>query len=82
MTRLTLFGKPGCHLCEAAREAVEEVRSELEIEVEEVDISTDPALFRRYGERIPVVALNGEDLLELRIDAAALRRALSRVTGP
>jgi glutaredoxin len=80
--RLTLYGKPGCHLCDDARAAVLGVRDELGFELEEVDISTDPALFARYGERIPVVAVNGEDRLELRVDAAALRRTLGRVGGP
>ena len=82
MSRLTLYGKAGCHLCEGAREAVEEVRGEFGLEVDEVDIAADPVLFRRYGERIPVVALDGDDLVELRFDAAALRRALGRVLGP
>jgi glutaredoxin len=82
MVNLTLYGKAGCHLCEDARLVVEEVRAELGVEVEEVDITTDPVLFRRYGERIPVVALEGEDVLELQFDAAALRRALGRVAEP
>ena len=80
MRRLTLYGKPGCHLCDDARAAVAEVREELDLEVEEVDVSLDPALFREYGERIPVLDVDGSEVLELGFDAPALRSALGRVT--
>jgi len=77
--RLTLYGKPGCHLCDDARAAVAEVGTEMELEVEEVDISTDPRLHREYGERIPVLDVDGEEALELGFDAPALRKSLGRV---
>ena len=48
-------------------------------EVEEVDVSLDPRLFREYGERIPVLDVDGEEALELGFDAPALRRILGRV---
>jgi len=80
MTRLTLYGKAGCHLCDEAREAIATVRSERDFELEEVDVSLDPVLHRRYGERIPVVAIDGNDELELIVDAAAVRELLDRVT--
>jgi glutaredoxin len=79
MTRVTLYGKPGCHLCEEAREAVEEVRVERGFELEEVDVSADPRLHARYGERIPVVDIDGREELELYVDAADLRERLDRV---
>jgi glutaredoxin len=76
---LTLFGKPGCHLCEQAREAVDAARAGRGVELVEVDVTLDPALHRRYGERIPVLDLDGEELFELFVDEAALRRQLDRV---
>ena len=79
MRRLTLYGKPGCCLCDEAREAVADVHARVAFELEEVDISLDPALHRRYGERIPVLAVDGEDVLELQVDAAALEELLGRV---
>ncbi len=79
MRRLTLYGKPGCHLCDDARAAVAEVGREMDLEVEEVDISTDPRLHREYGERIPVLDVDGEEALELGFDASALRKTLGRV---
>ena len=79
MTRVTLYGKAGCHLCDEAREAVEAVRAERGFQLEEVDVSLDPRLHARYGERIPVVAIDGRDELELGEDAADLRERLDRV---
>jgi glutaredoxin len=74
--RLTLYAKPGCHLCEEARAAVLSVRGELDFELEEVDVSLDARLHRVYGERIPVLAVDGEDALELGLDADEVRRLL------
>ena len=80
MGTLTLYGKPGCHLCHDAREAVKRVLLERDVGLEEVDVSRDPVLFRRYGERIPVLELDGEVLFEFFVDEAALQRRLDRVT--
>jgi glutaredoxin len=80
MVRVTLYGKPGCHLCEDALAAVERVRAERPFELEEVDVSLDPLLYRRYGERIPVLELMGEELCEYVVDEAALRDRLDRVS--
>ena len=63
---LTLYGKPGCHLCDDARAArASACAPAATFELEEVDVSLDPVLHRRYGERIPVLALDGEELFEL-----------------
>ena len=79
MTSVTLYGKPGCCLCDEAREAVGAVRADLPFELEEVDISLDPVLHRRYGERIPVLCVDGEEAFELGVDAVSLRDLLGRV---
>jgi glutaredoxin len=78
---VTLYGKPGCHLCDDAREVVERVRAEHPFELREVDISLDPALFREYGERIPVLELDGEELFEFHVDEAVLVQRVDRVDG-
>jgi glutaredoxin len=82
VTRLTLYGKPGCHLCEDARRAVVAAGREREFDLEEVDVSTDPALQRLYGERIPVLAVDGEVAFELGVDPEALLRRLDTVQEP
>ena len=79
MSVVTLYGKPGCHLCDNARSVIDEVRAEHEFELEEVDVSLDPGLYRRYGERIPVVAVDGVERFEFFVDPAELTRSLDRV---
>jgi glutaredoxin len=76
VTLVTLYGKPGCHLCEEAREVVLRVRDDHGFDLEEVDVSLDPALHRDYGERIPVVAVDGEEAFQYHVDGEALRRLL------
>ena len=76
MRRVVLYGKAGCHLCDEARAAVAEVRAHQPFELEEVDVSTDPELHDRYGERIPVLALDGDELFEFHVDADELARRL------
>jgi glutaredoxin len=69
---LVLYGRPGCHLCDDARAVLERVGHPFE----EVDIEADDQLLRRYLERIPVVALDGEELFEFFVDEEALRARL------
>jgi hypothetical protein len=76
VTRVVLYGKPGCCLCDEARDAVAAVRAEHPFELDEVDVSIDAELHRRYGERIPVVVVDGEELLEGHVDAGELARRL------
>jgi glutaredoxin len=74
--RVVLYGKPGCHLCDEARSVVAAVRARQPFDLEEVDVSTDPELHRRYGERIPVLALDGDELFEFHVEADELARRL------
>ena len=71
-----LYGKPGCCLCDEARETVAAVRARHPFELEEVDVSIDPELYGEYGERIPVLALDGDELFEFHVDAEELARRL------
>ena len=76
-TRVTLYGKPGCHLCDDAREVIARVCADLGTTYEEVDITTDPALQRRYGEQIPVTLVDGRRHDFWRVDPDRLRAALT-----
>jgi glutaredoxin len=69
---VTLYSRPGCHLCDEAREVLERVRARAPFTLQEVDIETDDALHARYLERIPVVALDGEELFDYFVDETAL----------
>lgn len=76
--RVTLYGKPGCHLCDDARAVIETVCAELGESYEEVSILDDPALVDRFGEEIPVTFVDGAQHDFWRVDAARLRAALAR----
>ncbi len=77
---LTIYSRPGCHLCDEAREKVLALRSEgYRFDLREVDIESDERLLRRHLERIPVVALDGEEVSELVLDQRALRARLDTV---
>jgi glutaredoxin len=76
MRTVTLYGRPGCHLCDEARSVLERLRETAPFRLQEVDIESDDGLFKRYLERIPVVALDGEELFELYVDEQDLRRRL------
>jgi glutaredoxin len=78
---VTLYSRPGCHLCDDARAAIERVRARTPLTLDEVDITADDALHRRYLERIPVVELAGEELFEFFVDEAALEASLYRLAG-
>jgi hypothetical protein len=81
VTTLTLIGKPDCHLCDVAREIVETVVAELpegSVDVEELSISDDPALFEVWWEKIPVVLVDGELHGHWRVSPDRLRAALAR----
>ena len=77
--RVVLYGRPGCHLCEEAREVLLRLRAATgAYELEEVDIEGDDELHARYLERIPVVSLDGEELFDYVVDE---RRLVARLRG-
>jgi hypothetical protein len=69
---VTLHGRPGCHLCDDARAALVRLQAVEPFALEVVDIEGDPALHARYLERIPVIALDGEELFDFFVDERAL----------
>jgi hypothetical protein len=73
---VTLYGRPGCHLCDDAREVLERLRARFPFTLEERDITADDDLHRRYLERIPVIALDGEELFDFFVDEPALAKRL------
>ncbi len=80
--RVTLYGRVACHLCDEARAVVARVCGELGEQWVELDVDDPPApggpdLFERYGERVPVVAVDGVEVAQWRVSEAALRLALA-----
>jgi hypothetical protein len=75
---VTLYSRPGCGLCDEARDVVQRVRERTAFDLEEIDISGDEALELEYGIRIPVVAVDGEELFEISVDPGAFEAAVRR----
>lgn len=73
MLQIMLYGKAGCHLCDVAREYLEDAAADHDFDLREVDIRGDPDLFERYRYRIPVITVNGAERLEGRIEAEDVR---------
>ncbi len=76
--RITLIGKPDCHLCDAARTVIEQVAADTGAGWQELSILDDPQLRRRYAEQIPVTLVDGRMHDYWRVDEKRLRRALRR----
>jgi len=74
---VTLYARPGCHLCDEARSALERLRRDgARFTLREVDIESDPELHRRLLELIPVVEVDGERVSELIFDGDRVRARL------
>ena len=76
--RVTLYSRPGCHVCEDARAVVERVCADLGESFEEVDITGDDDLLRRFQVEIPVTFVDGEQHDFHFVSEERLRRALTR----
>ncbi len=76
--RVTLIGKPGCHLCDEAREVIARVAADLGVGWTERSILDDAELRARYWEQIPVTLVDGRQHDYWRVDEKRLRAALTR----
>jgi glutaredoxin len=77
MMTVVLYGRPGCGLCDDAREILERARRTHPFVLEERDIEADPELLRNYLERIPVVTIDGDEAFELFVPESDLLRRLA-----
>ena len=82
MTVVTLYGKAGCCLCDEARAAIAAVRAEPPVRAAGGGRLARPRAERPYGERIPVVEVDGEEAFELGVDAAGAARTCSIAVHP
>ena len=80
--RVELFVKPGCTLCDDARDLLDAARKTWQFEVVERDIYASQALFDALRYAVPVVAIDGEERLRLRFGRAELERALGAPASP
>lgn len=79
MHRITLIGKPGCHLCDDAREVIERVARDLDVTWEERDITQSREDSEQYWEQIPVTLINGVQHDFWRVDENRLRAAIAKL---
>jgi len=75
--RVVMYGKPGCHLCDVAREVVEIVCADVGLDFTEINIWDDPASADLYAARVPVIVVDGREVAQFRVDSQQLRAALS-----
>jgi len=73
-----MYSRPGCGLCDEAREVVMAERERTPFSYQEIDISADDALELEYGVRIPVVLVDGVEVFEIRVDPGQLSETLRR----
>ena len=78
--RLQLFTRAGCHLCEIAEETLGRIGAEAGLVPELVDVDADPELQAEYGDRVPVVLVDGREHSYFTVDVPRLRRDLN-LTG-
>jgi glutaredoxin len=74
-TQVRFYTKAGCHLCDEARDKLEDIAAQTEYELTEIDIRSDPEIFEQYRFRIPVIIIDDSTLLEGRIDYGDLSQA-------
>ena len=77
MLALTIYSRPGCHLCDEMKAVVQQVARTIPLSLAEVDISTDAALEAQYGLEIPVLLVEGKKAAKYRIAEDALVRILT-----
>lgn len=77
--QVTLYSKPGCHLCEEMKSEIARANCAEVFELEEVNIESDPELWTRYRFDIPVLLINGVEMFRHRLTAAAFRERISPV---
>ena len=75
--RLTLLTRDGCHLCETAAETLTRIGAEVGLVPDSVDVDADPALQAEYGDRVPVVLLDGREHSYFTVDVVRLRKDLN-----
>ena len=77
---ITLYTRPGCHLCDEAKEEMLAANCADEYVLEEVNIETDPALKESYGWEIPVIFINNVKAFKYRLTADEFKRKLCRLS--
>ena len=76
---IEIYTRPGCHLCEDAKEVIERVRRRYPFTLTITNIETDSALEAAYGTEIPVITINGNKAFKYRVDELEFERKVKRL---
>ena len=77
MIAVTIYSRPGCHLCDDMKAVVARaIAGRADVTIDEIDISSDPALEASYGLEIPVLLVDGRKIAKYRVEEGVVRRAL------
>ena len=79
--QVIIYSRPGCHLCDEAKQAVEAAQCAEEYTLDEINIESDPALLKRYQFEIPVITINGIEAFRYRLTSEAFRKKLHSRSG-
>jgi len=82
LVQIDIYSRPGCHLCDEAKEVVERVRLRFPFLLRVINIETDPEIEKRYGEKIPVVFINGNKAFKYHVDEAELEKKVKKLWKP
>ncbi len=79
--QVTLYTRPGCHLCDDAKQAMQAANCDKEYTLEEINIESDPELLRRYQHDIPVITIDGVEAFRHKLTSEAFRERLLSGAG-
>ena len=77
---VTIYSRPGCHLCDEARASIRAAGCDDEFALVEINIDTDPRLLDLFGDDIPVILINGIKVFKHRVDTKEFKRKLKRLS--
>lgn len=76
-----IYSRPGCHLCEEAKQAIESAQCANEYTLEEINIESEAALLARYRFDIPVITIDGQEAFRHRLTSVEFRKKLLQAAG-
>ena len=80
--RIEIYSRPGCHLCDEAKDVIERVGRRFPFDLSLINIDTDPELQKLYGEQIPVVFINGNKAFKYHVDENELEKKAKKLWKP
>ena len=78
MTTITIYSRPGCHLCDDAQNVLESLCEELNFEIEVINIDIDPELIKLYSDQVPVIHIDGIHHDFYKVDPVRFRSSLEK----